>query len=102
MLCSRCRNWRYHNWSRKKIKRGKPKHTNSSSRAEKKSPLLSGGKAASHGLQGIGANFIPKILDRNIIDEIIGIDEEEAYLQTKSLGGEKDGILCGISSGGLM
>ena len=64
----------------------------------KKSPLLSGGKAASHGLQGIGANFIPEILDRNIIDEIICIDEEEAYFQTKNLG-EKDGILCGISSG---
>ena len=64
----------------------------------KKSPLLSGGKAGSHGLQGIGANFIPKILDENIIDEVIGIDEEKAYLQTKSLG-KQDGILCGISSG---
>lgn len=64
----------------------------------KKSPLLSGGKAGSHGLQGIGANFIPKILDQNIIDEVIGIDEEDAYSQTKNLG-KQDGILCGISSG---
>lgn len=64
----------------------------------KKSPLLSKGKAASHGLQGIGANFIPKILDQNIIDEIILIDEEEAYLQTRNLG-RQEGILCGISSG---
>lgn len=64
----------------------------------RKSPLLSGGKAGSHGLQGIGANFIPKILDQNIIDEIIAIDEEEAYLETKNLG-KQDGILCGISSG---
>ncbi len=64
----------------------------------KKSPLLSGGKAGSHGLQGIGANFIPSILDRDILDEIIGIEEEEAYLQAKHLG-KNDGILCGISSG---
>ena len=64
----------------------------------KKSPLLSGGKAGSHGLQGIGANFIPKILEQNIIDEVIGIDEEDAYSQTKNLG-KQDGILCGISSG---
>ena len=63
-----------------------------------KSPLLSGGKAASHGLQGIGANFIPKILNRDIIDEIIAIDEEQAYSEVRTLG-EKSGILCGISSG---
>lgn len=64
----------------------------------KKSPLLSGGKAGPHGLQGIGANFIPSILDRDIIDEIIQVEEEEAYLQVRKLG-KNDGILCGISSG---
>jgi cysteine synthase A len=64
----------------------------------KKSPLLSGGKAGPHGLQGIGANFIPSILDKDIIDEIIQVDEEDAYLQAKKLG-KYDGILCGISSG---
>jgi cysteine synthase A len=63
-----------------------------------KSPILSGGKAGPHGLQGIGANFVPSILDRNIIDEIIKIDEEDAYLQVKNLGRQM-GILCGISSG---
>lgn len=64
----------------------------------KKSPLLSTGKAGPHGLQGIGANFIPSILDRNIIDEIIQIGEEEAYLQVRNLG-KYEGILVGISSG---
>ena len=67
----------------------------------KKSPLLSGGKAGAHGLQGIGANFIPNILDRNVIDEVMRIDEEEAYLQAKNLG-KHEGILCGISSGANM
>lgn len=67
----------------------------------KKSPVLSGGKPGSHGIQGIGANFIPEILDRSIIDQIIGIGEEEAYLQTKNLG-KQYGILCGISSGANM
>lgn len=64
----------------------------------KKSPLLSEGKVGPHGLQGIGANFIPDILDRRVIDEIIKIEEEEAYLQARNLGKYK-GILCGISSG---
>lgn len=67
----------------------------------KKSPVLSGGKPGSHGIQGIGANFIPEILDRSIIDKIIGIGEEEAYLQTKNLG-KQYGILSGISSGANM
>lgn len=63
-----------------------------------KSPLLSGGKAGPHGLQGIGANFVPSILDKDIVDEIIQVNEEDAYLQAKKLG-KYDGILCGISSG---
>ncbi|NLJ98132.1 MAG: cysteine synthase A [Tissierellia bacterium] len=64
----------------------------------KKSPLLSGGDPNSHGIQGIGANFIPKILDRNFIDEVISIDDDDAYYHAKSLG-KLEGILCGISSG---
>lgn len=63
----------------------------------KKSPLLSGGQAAPHGLQGIGANFIPETLDKNIIDEVITVGDEEAYAQTKELS--EEGILVGISSG---
>lgn len=64
----------------------------------KKSPVLSGGKADGHGIQGIGANFIPSILDKSLIDEIIAIDDEEAYYQAKNIG-KLEGILCGISSG---
>ena len=62
-----------------------------------KSPLLSGGKAGPHGLQGIGANFIPETLDKSIIDEVITVGDEEAYAQTKELS--EEGILVGISSG---
>lgn len=62
-----------------------------------KSPLISGGKAAPHGLQGIGANFIPETLDKSIIDEVITVGDEEAYAQTKELS--EEGILVGISSG---
>lgn len=62
-----------------------------------KSPLISGGKAAPHGLQGIGANFIPETLDKSLIDEVITVGDEEAYAQTKELS--EEGILVGISSG---
>ena len=62
------------------------------------SPLLSGGKAGSHGLQGIGANFIPSVLERELIDEIIPVTEEEAYAAGR-LVGKTEGILVGISAG---
>jgi len=64
----------------------------------KKSPLLSEGKASSHGIQGIGANFIPGILNRDIIDKIITVDDENA-LETSRIIGRKEGIFCGISAG---
>ena len=64
----------------------------------RKSPILSGGEPGSHGIQGIGANFIPEILDRRIIDEIIQIEDEEAFQYARKMGGQ-EGILCGISSG---
>ena len=65
------------------------------------SPLLSGGKAAPHGIQGIGANFIPKVLDTGIYDEIIPVTTEEAYATGRLLG-KTEGILCGISSGAAL
>ena len=65
------------------------------------SPLLSGGNAAPHGIQGIGANFIPKVLDTDIYDEIIPVTTEEAYATGRMLG-KTEGILCGISSGAAL
>ena len=65
------------------------------------SPLLSGGKAAPHGIQGIGANFIPTVLDTGIYDEIIPVTTEEAYATGRLLG-KTEGILCGISSGAAL
>src|SRR5690606_6883168 len=59
---------------------------------------LTEGVAGSHGIQGIGANFVPKILNRDIIDEIITVADEEA-LETARLLGTKEGVFCGISSG---
>ena len=67
----------------------------------KDSPLLSGGKAGAHKLQGIGANFIPEILDRILIDEVIPVATEEAYESARSLG-KTEGILVGISSGAAL
>lgn len=63
-----------------------------------KSPLLTGGTPAGHGLQGIGANFIPEILSLELVDRIIDMSEEEAFQGARYLA-EKAGILSGISSG---
>ena len=65
------------------------------------SPLLSGGQAGPHGLQGIGANFIPSVLDRTVYDQIIPVTEEQSYVAGR-LAGAKDGILVGISSGAAL
>lgn len=62
------------------------------------SPVLSGGVAGSHKIQGIGAGFIPQILNTGIYDEIIKIGNEEAFAAAKELG-RTDGVLVGISSG---
>ncbi len=62
------------------------------------SALLSGHEAGSHKIQGIGANFIPQILDTSLIDDILLIDDEEAYRETVAFA-KQTGILVGISSG---
>lgn len=67
----------------------------------KNSPLLSEGKAGPHGLQGIGANFVPKALNTEIYDEIITVSEEDAYKMGKMMA-HKEGILVGISSGAAL
>ena len=65
------------------------------------SPLLTGGAAGSHPLQGIGANFIPPILDRNVYDEVIDVPSQEAIKYARRAGTE-EGILAGISSGAAL
>ncbi len=66
-----------------------------------KSPLLSGGQAGPHGLQGIGANFIPKVLNTKIYDRVMRITEEQAYEAARLLG-RTEGVLVGISSGAAL
>ncbi len=65
------------------------------------SPLLSAGHAGPHGLQGIGANFIPSVLDQNIYDEIIPVKTEEAYAAARKLVAT-EGLLVGISAGAAL
>ncbi|MBQ3532253.1 MAG: cysteine synthase A [Oscillospiraceae bacterium] len=65
------------------------------------SPLLTEGHAGSHGLQGIGANFIPKNLDRQLIDGIIPVTEADAY-DAARLFARTEGLLCGITSGAAL
>lgn len=63
-----------------------------------KSPVLSGGQAGRHKIQGIGAGFVPDVLDLEVVDEIIQVEEEDAVTMTRRLAAE-EGVLCGISSG---
>lgn len=65
------------------------------------SPLLSKGYSGPHGLQGIGANFVPPLLNRNIYDEIITVSNENAYTASRNLA-KQEGILVGITSGAAL
>ena len=64
----------------------------------KGSPVLSGGKAGAHGLQGIGAGFVPEILDTALLDEIVCVGEEEAYAAAREIA-VTDGVFAGITAG---
>lgn len=65
------------------------------------SPLITQGKAGAHGLQGIGANFIPENYDASLVDEVVTVNEENAYLTAQRLA-KSEGILCGITSGAAL
>lgn len=65
------------------------------------SPLISKGYSGAHGLQGIGANFIPENLNRNILDEVIAVTDEEAYAAGRAIA-QEEGILVGISAGAAL
>ena len=65
------------------------------------SPLLTQGKAGPHGIQGIGANFVPSILDRDVIDTVVTVTTEQAYSAGRRLGTE-EGLLSGISGGAAL
>ena len=65
------------------------------------SPLITEGKAGPHGLQGIGANFVPEILDLSVVDEVVTVTTEQAYAAGRRMGTE-EGILAGISAGAAL
>jgi cysteine synthase A len=63
-----------------------------------RSPVLQGGRARPHGIQGIGASFVPGVLNRQVIDEIVAVEDEDAYRMASRLARE-EGLLVGISAG---
>lgn len=65
------------------------------------SPVLGGGRAGAHGIQGIGAGFVPNTLDAEVIDEVIAVKDDDAYSECKTLA-RTDGVLVGISSGAAL
>jgi cysteine synthase A len=65
------------------------------------SPVLSGGRAGPHKIQGIGAGFVPPVLDRSLVDETLVVDDEDA-LETARLAARREGLLAGISCGAAL
>ena len=65
------------------------------------SPLLSGGDAGPHGIQGIGANFVPSVLDTTVYDEVIAVSDADAFACARLIG-KQEGVLVGISSGAAL
>ncbi len=65
------------------------------------SPVLTKGKSGPHGIQGIGAGFVPQVLDRSVVDQVIAVTEEDAYAMGQMLG-KTEGVLAGISSGAAL
>lgn len=65
------------------------------------SPVLTQGRSGPHGIQGIGAGFVPEILDRTLLDEVLAVTTEQAYAAGRRLGTE-EGILAGISAGAAL
>jgi cysteine synthase A len=64
----------------------------------KRSPVISGGEAGLHGIQGIGAGFVPEVFDRELIDEVVQVEDEQAFHYARRLARE-EGLLLGPSSG---
>jgi cysteine synthase A len=65
------------------------------------SPVLSGGRAGPHKIQGIGAGFVPPVLDRSLVDEVIAVDDEDALETARALA-RREGVLAGISAGAAL